>query len=171
MFNRIRREPRGFIDDSWHIAAIAVFILGLIAFSKPMTDFAFRSMFIDVKSVNVQDHYVGENPKVTVYRQINYEFQGSFSVNIRKAQDGGVSCLTSWPTYFPYLPAASVINPKITDMQQWVGDAGQLETCTKAGKYPAGTYYIDTCHRALLLNMFVMQRCVPSNFYKRMEPE
>jgi len=171
VFNRIRRPSRGFIEDTWHVAVIGVFIVLLIVFSKPMTDFAFRNMFIDLQSVRVQDHFVDENPKITVYRQINHDFQGSFSVNIRKASDSGVSCLTSWPTYFPYTKAASNTNPKITDMQEWVGDPDQLQACKDNGKYPAGIYYIDTCHRALLINLFVMQRCVSSNFYKRQEPE
>ena len=168
IFGRLLRRPSaGFFRDTLHVGMIGSVVVFALLFSKPISDFAFKSAFIDLRSVTVADDFEGENPAIEVDRVIARDFTGSFSVTIRRAIDERPICLITWPTFFNYRKAASKENPIVTDLLEWVGDRRQLAECLAERRFGRGAYYLETCHRSLLFEIWVLRRCVDSNIFLR----
>lgn len=167
MPNRLtRREPQGWGADTRHVLFMATLFLLVLFSAEPAQKLAFRHAYIDLQSVTVPDHRLGDDPDITVYRTIAQDFTGSFSVLVRR-QDHTVACATRWPEAFTYRAAAARANPIRMSLRQWIGREDQLDACIARGTFGAGRYYLETCHRALVLGVFPARRCVASNIFTR----
>lgn len=166
----IRREPSSYWSDTKHIFLIAALIIAFMFSITPIQREVVRLFFINLKSVIVADHVVGENPEVVATRTIHNDFVGRFSVTIRRASDDGVACLMSWPDWFPYKVQKQGTPNELhypSDFRDWVGDANKLNQCIAAGRYGPGLYYLQTCHFVKVMGPFHLHRCVDGAVYER----
>lgn len=121
-------------------------------------------IWMNVKSVHVQEETpFGEVIIMKVEREILRDFQGTFSVSVRR-QDGELICQGRPDESFQYRTEG--ILPEPVTLSYWLGGPEKLMRCRGNG-FGEGTYYIDTCHTVVIGSGQVpfARRCVRSNLF------
>lgn len=159
-----RRAPSNYREDARH--AIRVFLILFTSIFAPVAgaQVAFPYLFINLQSVTVPDHRVGEDPQITVYRIINRDFLGNYTVTIREASTSRVICVSGTPAPIPYEKAAGQTNPIKMPLSQWIWDGAAVRRCEAQG-FGVGKFYTNTCQ--FLASFPLIGRCVRGNVFAR----
>lgn len=119
------------------LAMVVVFFLPTILF---------RFLFIDVRSVTLSPTTL----EIEADRSIRWDFEGSFSVQVRNPLTHEVICRGSSEHTFPYRKDASARNPLTMNFWKWSGirTDTQKRFCRAQGMVEGAPIYIVTCHYA-----------------------
>lgn len=167
----MRHESRGFLRDTIRTAGTLITGLALIVLSHLTVAAAFPWIWIDLQSVVVPHHMVGDNPRIEVWRTIRSDFDGRWSVVVRRAETHEYVCITPGPDIdpkvtLPYRRAANALQPYRPDLASWMRDDGALHDCTSRG-FQDGAFYLETCQTVRIAGLWPVSRCVPSNVFQR----
>lgn len=159
-----RRAQTTFWEDTAHILFVGALILAILLASRAGIQSGFRWIWIDLQSVTVPDHDVSADPDVTAHRRLHQSFWGSWTVEVRRAEDHRFICSTPGPRIW-YDERAGQINPLVMPMSEWVLDGAAIDSCQARG-FGSGRFYLTTCHRVAPLGL-AFKRCVDSNVFVR----
>lgn len=122
-------------------------------------------LWIDTKSVFIQDSYTDTETIMMVDREIKSNFPGHYTVTIYRNGDQFV-CQHKSPTSLSYTPDKKLPIP--LHLSWWIGGKGKLEQCKGEG-YGEGVYSINTCHIVLLplWEIPIAKSCKMSNLFAR----
>ena len=132
------------------IALLAFSFLPSYKESKARENFDFTE-YLEVQSVKVHDAMQGEDPRMSVIRDLKQDFAGYYKVTIRKANGGEVVCSTN-RVEINYRASDSNGNPTqlpIPTTLSWWAWGGSCTTKLGNGGLPPGDYVLATCHGIL----------------------
>lgn len=161
-----RRHVENEAEQLAHAVRVGLYLFaGILLFAFVLSPTIFRVAFLDLQSVTVADHVVGDDPEVTVYRNIHSSGPFGYSVTIRRADTGAFVCSKGPDAPFPYNPLADeLVQPLVLPLSAWLDDKEALEDCERRG-FGAGTFYIKTCHEYALIPL--LRRCADSAVFQR----
>lgn len=165
-------ERQEFWAETYGAAIFGAIVLTVFLIAVKLAETGFPLIWLDTQEVIVEDHRVGEDPPVQSFRVIRRDAPLSFLVTVRsKAKDQFV-CSSGWRGPYNYRAAASAKNPLVMPLSKWM-DTPTLKDigCTQANGFGAGEFYIETCHKARLLGLIPVERCVDSNVFTRKDDE
>lgn len=163
-----RRDPRGRREDARHTFRVAALMLAAALVVMNAGNWVFRRVWIDLQSVTVADHAVGDDARVEAWRVIHNDFWGAFSVTIREAGTERFICTTGLADPFEYRAAASAVQPYVTTLSGWLGGADQVAECVTRG-FGVGVFFLTTCHHHAVAGLIPARRCVDSAPFERTE--
>lgn len=166
-FIAFRQQRKSRMEDRLQVAAVAALIFMLMSGLLFGPSLIFRHLWIDIESMTVADHYVGEDPDVVVWRDIHRDFWGTFSVLIRRAETDSFVCMASPPGPFKYSEKAAEEQPLVRPLSTWLNSRADLQRCIENGFGP-GSYYITACHFRVVGGLRLARRCIPSTFFQRL---
>jgi len=124
-------------------------------------------LWIDTKSVFIQDSYVGDETIMIVDRDIKINFPGHYTVTIYRNGDQFV-CQSKSPSSIAYDKDKKL--PEPLHLSWWLGGKDILQKCIHEG-YTSGVFRVNTCHIVLfpLWEIPVAKSCKMSNKFARAE--
>lgn len=161
-----RREPHGKRSDFWHTVRVGLVVMAAALAVIEAPTMAFRWLYIDLQSVSIPDHATGEDPDVTVFRDIQSNFWGSYVVTIREAGTHRFVCSIPADSWFEYRKDANATQPLILPISTWMGSDEDLHDCEAMG-FNDGYFYASTCHLTNAFGFIPARRCVNSNVFQR----
>lgn len=141
------------------------------------TDFVMRTLWMDLTSVTVPDHKVGDDPIVTINREIKQDGVRLFStVTLRRSKDLRHVCTGRSPGAFSYYLEANSRDSETGDipsmtirLSHWMWSNRIFEECASTGLFGEGKFYVETCYLRYLLGFVPFESCVRSNDFWRTE--
>ena len=115
--------------------------------------------YIDVRTVVIPDHEVGEDPEILISRDLNRGFSGQYVVSIRE-QPSNLLHYTTGPVEIEYRTPQEPISGRTLSWWAYDGGGGMAPL-------PVGTYSVETCHfvRPWYL-LHSKARCVVSDTFR-----
>jgi hypothetical protein len=156
-----------FAEDTWRGLRFMLLGLLLIWGLYAAGNAGFRYLYNDVQSVVVEDHLVGENPKVTIYRVIRSDFMADFTVTVRNADTEAYVCQSDTKKPLYYRKSANKTQPLVLPLADWMARPEDYDDCQKDSRFGEGRFYIETTHKVNMFYLIPVSRTVTSAVFTR----